>query len=143
MFLTALAAVALLAASCVLLISPARSATVHHYGPHACQYVCQVRVARKQCSNARPRACVTRAIVQYRLTGWQSAWMRRIPVCESDYDPLASNPAPPYAKGLYQFIDETWASTPYGRYSVFKAKWASLAAAWMLKQGRSGEWECT
>jgi len=47
------------------------------------------------------------------------------------------------ASGLYQFLDSTWRSTPYGRagFSVFSPYAASLGAGWMHQQGRSGEWD--
>lgn len=81
-----------------------------------------------------------RAIAQHRFTGWQAAWMRRIPGCESGWDAGAYNPSG--ASGLYQFVPSTWASTPYGRHSVWYAKWNALGAAWMLTRNRANEWVC-
>lgn len=103
---------------------------------------CSERVARKHCSNRHPHWCVERAILTYRLDGWQASWMRRIPGCESGWDPHAVNGGGSGSLGLYQFMPGTWASTPYGRHSPFSAKWASLAAAWMVRAGRSREWVC-
>ena len=49
-----------------------------HAKPDPCNTrACNERVARKQCSQTKPRACVERAILTYRLTGWEAAWMRR------------------------------------------------------------------
>ncbi len=101
---------------------------------------CNERVAMKRCSQDRPRWCVERAILHRRFTGWAAAWMRRIPGCESGWDPYAQNPSG--SSGLYQFQPETWAGTPYGRRSIWSAKWQSLAAAWMVVQGRTREWVC-
>lgn len=43
--------------------------------------------------------------------------------------------------GLFQFSWSTWGTTPYARRGSPKsAKWSSLAAAWMERHGRSGEW---
>jgi len=50
------------------------------------------------------------------------------------------------ASGLFQFLTTpnggTWASTPYGRESVWSPYANALAAAWMERQGRGGEWVC-
>ena len=61
--------------------------------------------------------------------------------CESGLDP--SNYTPPFdAEGLFQFLPDTWASTPYASYDRNDA-WASAnAAAWMWSVGRRGEWVC-
>lgn len=119
---------------------------------------CVERVWQHRCSQSRPRACTERAIRTYGLQGWQAAWMRRIPGCESGWNPYAynghpQNSAPTAAiygppeksAGLYQFMPSTWATTPYirrGRAAIWVAKWQALAAAWMLRQGRAGEWVC-
>ena len=44
------------------------------------------------------------------------------------------------AAGLYQFMPQTWQSTPYRRHSPYHPKWASLAAMWMWKRGGIGHW---
>jgi hypothetical protein len=47
------------------------------------------------------------------------------------------------ASGLFQFLyPSTWNRTPYGRESVWSPYANALAAAWMEKQGRGGEWVC-
>lgn len=104
---------------------------------------CNERVAMDRCSQKRPRWCVERAILTYRFHGWQSSWMRRIPACESGWNPYAVNGGGSGSSGLYQFMPSTWAGLPYRRYSVFSAKWNSLAAAYMVRHGRTGEWVCT
>jgi len=100
---------------------------------------CRERVARKQCSQKDPRACIRRAIYTYELNKSQAAWMMRVARCESGYNPYAENGP---CKGLFQFHVGTWAGTPYGRYSVYSAKWNALAAAWMVRRGRQVEWSC-
>lgn len=102
---------------------------------------CFERVAARKCSQTRPRWCVERAIVTYRLTGWEAAWMRRIPGCESGWNPYNRNGGSG-STGLFQFLPSTWATTRYARRSIWSAKWQALAAAWMLRQGRAGEWVC-
>jgi hypothetical protein len=63
--------------------------------------------------------------------------------CETGgtFDPRAYNPGSG-AKGLFQFIDSTWRSTPYRMFSVWSPFAAALAAGWMHQQGRGGEWAC-
>lgn len=75
-----------------------------------------------------------------RLTGWRRAWMLRIPWCESRWNPWAVSRGGHV--GLYQFARSTWATTPYRRRWIFSARWQAFAAAWMLAQGRAGEWAC-
>ena len=102
---------------------------------------CNERVAAKRCSQTRPKWCVERSILRWRLTGWESAWMRRIPACESRWNPRAISPGG--HMGLYQFASGTWRSTPYGERDPFRAKWNALAAGWMVVKGRApGEWAC-
>ena len=108
---------------------------------HCKSRTCEERVAAKKCSQHRPRWCVERAILTYRLRGWQAAWMRRIPGCESGWNVYAYNASG--SSGLYQFQPSTWATTPYGRHSIWRAKWQALAAAWMVRRGRTAEWVCS
>lgn len=61
--------------------------------------------------------------------------------CESVLNPNAQNRSSS-AAGLFQFLDSTWASTPYGRESVWSPYSNALAAAWMEANGRGGEWVC-
>lgn len=46
------------------------------------------------------------------------------------------------AKGLGQFLDSTWASTPFAGFSVYSVFANALAMGWMHSQpvGRGGEW---
>lgn len=126
-----------------------RHHTRHHTGCNTA--ACEKRVADRHhrqaerkwirlCSQTRPRACVERAIVTYRLTGWQAAWMRRVPQCESHYNPYAHNPSG--SSGLYQFMPGTWATTRYARHSIWSAKWSSLAAADFARRGLTHHWVC-
>jgi hypothetical protein len=46
------------------------------------------------------------------------------------------------ARGLFQFLASTWASTPYGRFDVSSPYANALAAGWMHAHGRAGEWVC-
>jgi hypothetical protein len=137
----------LAAATTLALAAPTQA---HHAGGCLTR-ACDTRVALKKhqqrervlihrCTQRTPRWCVERAIHTYRLNGWQAAWMRRVPGCESRWNPYAYNPSG--ATGLYQFMPGTWVTTRYGRRSITSAKWQALAAAWMLRQGRSREWSC-
>jgi hypothetical protein len=47
------------------------------------------------------------------------------------------------ASGLFQFLyPSTWSRTPYADESVWSPYANALAAAWMERQGRGGEWAC-
>jgi hypothetical protein len=108
----------------------------------ACKATCKERVAAKKCKQSEPRWCVERAILTHRIGPAGQKWLRRIPGCESGWSPTARHRGSG-AGGLYQFIGSTWATTPYARRNVFRAKWNALAAAWMWRQGRApGEWSC-
>jgi hypothetical protein len=61
--------------------------------------------------------------------------------CESVLSPTAKNPSST-ASGLFQFLTSTWASTPYARESIWSPYASALAAAWMERVGRGGEWVC-
>lgn len=127
---------------------------VGHHG-HGCKTKkCHERVADKQrherlrvlsrrCTQRNPRGCVEYVIARKRIRGWQAAWMRRVPGCESSWNPYATNG--PHV-GLFQFRvapPSTWATTPYAVRSPWSARWQAFAAAWMLKVGRApGEWAC-
>lgn len=74
------------------------------------------------------------------IHGVPASTLYRIALCESHLNPYAQNPSG--ANGLFQFLASTWATTPYANYSSSSAKYASLGAAWMITQGRIGEWVC-
>lgn len=76
-------------------------------------------------------ACATYG---YCSTLWRKA------ECESRYSPTAANPSG--ASGLFQFLPSTFASTPYGRLSIWSPYANALAAGWMHEHGRGGEWVC-
>jgi hypothetical protein len=100
---------------------------------------CEIRVAMKQCSQARPVACIRRAALHHRV---DFRMLLRKARCESTLNPLAVNGV---HAGLFQFrvaAPSTWATTPYARRNPWRAKWNSLAAAWMHKVGRGNEWAC-
>lgn len=78
------------------------------------------------------------ATVTYGVSG---ATMWRKARCESRLRPYAKNRSST-AAGLFQFLDSTWASTPFGRFSVYSPYANAMAAGWMHAHGRSGEWVC-
>ena len=64
-----------------------------------------------------------------------------IAVCEAGHpgvlpSPTAKNPTST-ASGLGQFIDSTWASTPFARFSVFSTYANAMAIAWEVARGGS------
>lgn len=98
---------------------------------------CDERVAAKQCSQKHVLPCIRRAAIRHRVSYTMLVRKAR---CESKLDPLAASG--PHA-GLFQFrVSGTWATTPYAKRSPWRAKWNALAAAWMHKAGRGGEWTC-
>lgn len=46
------------------------------------------------------------------------------------------------ARGPWQFLPSTWATTPLAGFSPYDPLAAALAAAWMHAHGRGGEWAC-
>jgi hypothetical protein len=46
-----------------------------------------------------------------------------------------------HATGLYQFLDCTFRSTPFGNMSIYSPYAQSLAAGWMHENGRGCEWQ--
>ena len=66
----------------------------------------------------------------------------RIASCESGLYRYAKNPRSS-ATGLFQFLyPSTWRSTPFASESVWSPYASALAAAWMQRAGRGGEWVC-
>jgi uncharacterized protein YraI len=67
--------------------------------------------------------------------------MVRVARCESNLDPYAVNSGA-NNHGLFQFVPDTFAGTPYGGYDIYDP-WANAnAAGWMWSEGRRGEWVC-
>jgi hypothetical protein len=99
-------------------------------------------VLEGRCSQSTPKSCVRYAVFvrRHHFGAWHVAWMYRIPGCESSWNVYARNASG--ASGLYQFMVGTWWTTPYRTQSIWSAKYQSLAARWMILQGRSGEWSC-
>jgi thioesterase domain-containing protein len=91
---------------------------------------------KHQCSQTNVQPCIRQAARRYRQSYSEA---KRVSFCESRWNPHASNGV---SFGLWQFIPSTWASTPFRRRSIWSAKWSSLAAMWMWRQGRKGEWSC-
>ena len=73
--------------------------------------------------------------------GQSKSDMVRVARCESALDPCAVNRSGPYY-GLFQYLQSTWKTTPYGDRDIFDPEAQSLATAWMWKQGRKNEWAC-
>jgi hypothetical protein len=66
--------------------------------------------------------------------------MVRVARCESGLNPYAIGAGQYY--GLFQFVPDTFARTPYGDYDIFDP-WANAhAAAWMWEQGQKSAWVC-
>lgn len=99
------------------------------------------RAAMRACDQRHPLSCIERAALHQRVS---YSMLRRKAWCESRWNPYAYNGA---HAGLFQFrvaAPSTWATVPrrYAEHSPYSAKWSSLAAAWMHRVGRGGEWAC-
>ena len=97
--------------------------------------------AMQRCSQERPIPCIQRAALHHRVS---FSMLKGRAWCESRWNPFAANAE---HAGLFQFrvaYPSTWATVPrrYARHSPYSAKWSSLAAAWMQRVGRGGEWAC-
>jgi hypothetical protein len=72
---------------------------------------------------------------------WQiirhESWMTKDPL--HAYNPTPVGPGC-HATGLYQFLDCTFRSTPFGKMSIYSPYAQSLAAGWMHQVGRGREW---
>jgi soluble lytic murein transglycosylase-like protein len=107
--------------------------------PGGCQTDrCEARVSRRDCLEGNVAACIHHAAVRWHVS---EGLLRRRAWCESRNNPRAYN-ASSGSSGLFQFIPSTWATTPYARRSIWSAHYNALAAAWMVRVGRSGEWVC-
>lgn len=84
---------------------------------------------------------VTEAINLAAATYGNGATLWRKARCESGLNPSAHN-GWSTASGLFQFLDSTWASTPYAGFSILSPYANALAAGWMHAHGRGGEWVC-
>lgn len=67
----------------------------------------------------------------------------RIAKCESGYNQFAKNPFST-AKGVFEFLDSTWANQPAGKrgVSVYDADANVQAAVWLLAHGKFSMWQC-
>ena len=63
----------------------------------------------------------------------------RIARRESNYVAGARNPQST-ASGLFQFLNTTWANTPYGGFDVYSPYANALAAGWMIHNGHASAW---
>jgi hypothetical protein len=100
-----------------------------------------VQQSSKRCSNEKPKWCVLHVIYSKNIHGEEAEWLLRIPGCESSWKPEEVDASG--STGLYQFMPETWASTPYSNHSILSARWQSWAASWLYEKDEGGrEWVC-
>ena len=89
-----------------------------------------------RCDRGAVMACIRFATIVHHQPYGDAV---RVCRCESGFDPFNE-----YAGhyGLFQFLGSTFATTPYRNKNIWSPKWNSLAAMWMWKVGRRGEWAC-
>src|SRR4051794_23059804 len=135
-----LLAVAAIAVGLALTTVPAGAATRN--GSTCADRLCKKdRPATPKCTHKHGRKKIARCFIaraaehygQSKRQAYYIAWR------ESRYNWRVTNPSSGTA-GLYQFAHTTWKSTPYGRYSPYNPRWASLAAMWMWKHGGQYHW---
>jgi hypothetical protein len=100
------------------------------------QLLTEKRRARRQTQGEVVSAIRLGALAYHQSSGT----LLRKASCESHLWPWAHNPSG--ASGLFQFLPSTWASTPFGSFSIWNPFAQALAAAWMHQVGRGGEWVC-
>jgi soluble lytic murein transglycosylase-like protein len=85
-----------------------------------------------------------RPLIEAHFSPANVPWAMRVMTCESKGDPSAQN-SRSSAGGLFQFIDSTWAATPYGHLSKYDPEANIAAAAWLLEVpswGGPKHWAC-
>lgn len=117
---------------------------VRYRGRTAREWAMRYRARTSQVQRVRrvlyARSSVVEAINLACATYGSCSTLWRRARCESGYSPSATNGSG--ASGLFQFLDSTWRSTPFARFSVWSPYANALAAGWMHAHGRGGEWAC-
>jgi hypothetical protein len=104
------------------------------------------RIIRHTVRHAAPAARYSGGSVQNQIRavfGPYAGRALRIAACESGFNPSAASRIST-AKGVFQFLNGTWATTSYRNYSPFNA-WANIRAAYEVftRDGHSWrEWQC-
>jgi hypothetical protein len=96
-----------------------------------------LRLKKSVQNSSTIQECIGLATIAYPAFTERRAW--QIINHESGGNTFAKNPSST-ASGLYQFLTSTFASTPYGRMSIWDPCASSLAAGWMHQNGRGREW---
>lgn len=82
-----------------------------------------------------------RTLIETHFAPEDAAWAMRVMDCESKGDPYVDNPYSS-ASGLFQFLDSTWAFTPYANQSVYDPVANVAAAAWLFYTEGPHHWVC-
>jgi hypothetical protein len=103
----------------------------------------QLRQARRELRERHQPSSLTAIALASVAYGVDHQTLVRKARCETGgtFSPYAKNPNST-ASGLFQFLTSTWASTPYGHLSIWDPYANALAAGWMHRVGRGGEWVC-
>lgn len=106
----------------------------------ASRYLHRVRALRTslrrdpETSSAIRLACIL-------YPGAGCSWLWRVAGCESHLYRYARNPSSG-AAGVYQFLESTWAHTPFRALSVYDPYANAMAAGWLASRGGRGQWVC-
>lgn len=117
-----------LAATAVLCLVPA-SVDAHKKSSPAERYFAN-RCGEQSVSAVK--ACLHRATIHWNDQPGAPSYSTALYIArrESNFNPNICNTQGSGACGLTQFMPGTWASTPYGGFDVFSAKYNALAFAW-------------
>lgn len=125
--------------------TPKEKRLAAHGYPQCSTWKCAAKVKARYLGKPRKRCNETRSVTHCirwaaRKYGVSESLLRTIAWRESNFNPKVCNTQGSGACGLFQFMPALWGYTPYGRYSRFDAKYASLAAAWCFSRGLASHW---
>jgi hypothetical protein len=123
---------------------PAAHSTIHRGATHSVSHPAAPPAARPAAPASAPATSTGGIAAEIRAVfGPYGNQAVAVATCESGLNPNAANPNST-ARGVFQFLSSTWATTSYAGYSPFNA-WANIQAAHQVfaRDGYSWrEWVC-
>jgi hypothetical protein len=95
----------------------------------------------RQCWRFERRARVSQCFIRRAARHFHQSQRQALAIAyrESRYNYRVTNSSSG-AAGLYQFMPDTWAHTPYRKQSPYQPRWAALGAMWMWAHGGYSHW---